>query len=770
MKKIIAITLLLICSISFYYCKSLQQTSNNDLAKEQVSGLHKNKPDFSVSPVLTPQEALNRFEIEEGFEVKLVASEPLVHTPVFITFDSKGRIWTVEMEGYMPDTAGTGEDIPNGKIVILEDKNNDGIMDTRKVFLDSLVLPRAICLIEDGILVAEPPRLWFYEIKNDKPIKKTLIDPEYAVGGNVEHQPNGLLRALDNWIYNAKSDKRYRKSGDQWLIEKTHFRGQWGLSQDNNGRLYYNHNSQNVLSDFFTPGVASLNINQKNPAGFNEKSLTDNRVYPSRPTTGVNRGYMEGILDENKKLVNFTAACGPLVYRGDLFTEAYDENIFVPEPSANLIKRNIIQKQGNLVKGQQAYADKEFLRSTDERFRPVSLHNAADGALYIVDMYRGIIQHKTYLTPYLKEEIAQRDLTLPLSSGRIYKVVPKNASAQSNKVSEKPEDLVAMLGHKNGWIRDFAQQSIIDRKLTQLVPALEKALFNNPNTLQVTHALWVLEGLNKLNTDYIIQLASSTDWEIRIQALSVASTNITADNLTRYIGLVNTLILQKDELSAPYLAFIAHKIQQYDYVAASTILKKLSLQHAQNRYVSDAIISGLEEREEDFLKTASITDTSSVLYKKLTATIKNSVNRKASRDPEALAKLYPAGAELFNSTCETCHGKDGNGVKSLGPPLNKSEWVTGDKQKLMAIVLFGLTGPIQVNGHLYQAPEIFGDMPGIGYDPSMKDDQIAELLSFIRNNWQNTASPVKKEEIGEMRRKYNGRQLAFTQEELEKLH
>src|SRR5690606_39067440 len=137
-----------------------------------------------------------------------------------------------------------------------------------------------------------------------------------------------------------------------------------------------------------------------------------------------------------------------------------------PEPSANLIKRDIIEKEGNIVKGWQAYEQREFLRSTDERFRPVSLHNAADGALYVVDMYRGIIQHKTYLTPYLKAEIAKRDLTLPLSSGRIYKIVPVNKEGKANTVSEKKEDLVALLGSKNGWVRDYAQQTIIDKKLT----------------------------------------------------------------------------------------------------------------------------------------------------------------------------------------------------------------------------------------------------------------------------------------------------------------
>src|SRR5690606_1598308 len=155
------------------------------------------------------------------------------------------------MEGYMPDSDGDGEDVPNGKIVILEDKNKDGMMDDRKVFLDSLVLPRALCLIEDGILVAEPPYLWYFEIKNDKPGKKLLIDSNYTEGGNVEAQSNGLYRAVDNWIYSGGSNKRYRKIGDVWLTETTHLRGQWGISQDDYGRLYYNNNSQNLLGDHF---------------------------------------------------------------------------------------------------------------------------------------------------------------------------------------------------------------------------------------------------------------------------------------------------------------------------------------------------------------------------------------------------------------------------------------------------------------------------------------------------------------------------------------
>ena len=383
---------------------------------------------IAEAPQLSPEESLKKMHVAQGFTVKLIAAEPLVKAPIAMSFDDKGRIWVVDMQDYMPDTVGTGEDDPSGKIVILTDTNGDGVMDESKVFLDSLVLPRAICLIENGILVAEPPKLWHYDIVNDKPTNKTLVDSSYAEGGNVEHQPNGLFRAMDNWIYNAKSDKRYRKEGTRWVEERTHFRGQWGITQDDYGRLFYNTNSENLLGDYFSPGFGAENTDQKNVAGFVKKIVNDNHVYPARPTPGVNRGYMEGILDDSLRLVNFTAACGPVIYQGNTFGKDYEGNAFVAEPAGNLIKRNILSDDGYVVIGKEAYKNKEFLASEDERFRPVNLSNGPDGALYVVDMYRGIIQHKTYLTPYLKNEIKERRLTRPLNCGRIYKIVPKNSS------------------------------------------------------------------------------------------------------------------------------------------------------------------------------------------------------------------------------------------------------------------------------------------------------------------------------------------------------
>ncbi|QMU29028.1 DUF7133 domain-containing protein [Adhaeribacter radiodurans] len=764
--------LLLFLTCFLFFCQTNKpiQLAPAAALPEATKKAEPTQVDLSSSPVIAPLEAIKKMQVEPGFEVKLVAAEPLVSTPVALTFDEKARPWVVEMAGYMPDTVGTGEDKPIGKIVILEDTNKDGVADERRIFLDSLVLPRAICLIENGILVAEPPSLYYYEIKNDKPGKKTLVDAAYAEGGNVEHQPNGLYRALDNWIYNAKSSKRYRKKGDKWIIEPTHFRGQWGISQDNYGRLYYNTNSENLLGDYFTPGLGATNKNQRRVAGYVQKIVANNKVYPIRPTPGVNRGYMNGILDESKHLVDFTAACAPLVYRGDLFGPEYSTSVFVAEPSANLIKRNIINEQGLLVKGEQAYKGKEFLSSVDERFRPVNLFDAPDGSMYVVDMYRGIIQHKTYLTNYLKSEIGRRQLTQPLNCGRIYKIVPVNKTSQAVTLPNNPDQLVTLLGHSNGWVRDKAQQMLIDGKSTQAIPALHKAMQDKSKSLLVMHALWTLEGIGALQTEEVLTLLQEPTWPLRMQALSVLPSVLTKKTYKSYLPVFNKFITQKDSLAAPYLAFLVSYIQPLDKTAGKNMRQQLVKTFPKNKFVADAIISTLPEQEETFQKEliAFAPDTTLVVHQQLRGVIANIKNARASKDPKVLLKVFPKGAAMFTSTCQTCHGPDGNGVNGLAPPLNGSEWVTGNKEKLISIVLYGLTGPVQVKGHLYKAPEINGDMPGIGYDKDLANEDIAQVLSYIRRSWQNNADKVSTEEVAKVRQNLKARQKAFTVQELNK--
>jgi mono/diheme cytochrome c family protein/glucose/arabinose dehydrogenase len=716
---------------------------------------------YAVSPVLDAKTAIQHMVTEKGLEVQLVASEPLVTVPVAMTFDEKGRMWVVEMTGYMPDTVGTGEDIPNGKIVILEDTNKDGVADSRKVFLDSLVLPRAICLLENGVLIAEPPKLWFVEIDHDKPGKRTLVDDKYTEGGNVEHQPNGLLRAMDNWIYNAKSDKRYRKTGDKWLKEETHFRGQWGLSQDNYGRLFYNNNSENVLGDYFPPGLGAHNPQQRNVAGYDEKIVPDKRVFPIRATTGVNRGYMKGILDDSLRLNEMTAACSPLVYRGQLLGSAYDNNVFVAEPSGNLVKRNLIQDSGYIVKGEEAYHKKEFLASDDERFRPVSLYDAPDGALYVVDMYRGIIQHKTFLTPYLKSEIKNRNLTNPLNCGRIYRIVPANTKVKPVQLENDPQKLLGLLNNNNGWIRDKAQQMIIDHHYTILIPALRERLQKTDSINGQMHALWTLEGLGDLHLTDIQLLLQQKNPYIQVQALAALPAVITPANGVQIAEELSHLT--QNVFLAPYVALLLPVLPAKQ---AGILQTELIKHYANDRYVADAIISNSAGKEADLLK--DLPDTTLLIAKRVKLVLKNIESHKNEKLTEGLKKMYPRGAVIFKTVCQTCHGADGNGIQSLAPPLNQSGIVTGDKNRLISIVLYGLTGPVEVAGKQYKAPEISGDMPGIGSNDEYSDKDIAEVLSFIRNCWNNKAPATTEKEIQDVRKQNKGRQKSFTIKELSK--
>ena len=379
---------------------------------------------------------MKTFFLPPGYRVELVAAEPMIQEPVLVDFDPQGRLWVVEMLGYMQDMAATTEREPLGRISVLEDTNADGTMDKKTVFLDQLVLPRALKVLDGGVLVAEPPNLWLAKDTNGdlRADTKELVTNTYGrLEANVEHNANSLLWALDNWMHTSETDVYLRLKKGAFEVRKTLSRGQWGASQDDAGRIYRNSNESVLHVDLVPTPYFARNPNLLRTRGSYESLRGEtnevNTVWPVRPTPGVNRGYQTGVLRPDGRLAAFTAVSAPTVYRGDRLPAELRGNVFVVDPAANLVSRILVRRRRHEARRHgRRTTDTEFLTSTDERFRPVYLSNAPDGTLYIVDMYHGIIQHRDYITEYLRDQILSRKLEAPLGHGRIYRIVHETTS------------------------------------------------------------------------------------------------------------------------------------------------------------------------------------------------------------------------------------------------------------------------------------------------------------------------------------------------------
>ncbi len=583
-------------------CPLLAQNGDKAGEVQQSVPAHLTVP---PAPILTAEQEMKTFKIVPGFHVELVASDPLVHNPVAMAFGPDGRIWVVEMSGFMPNPDGVGEDAKVGSIVVLEDTDGDGRMDKRTVFLAGLVMPRALALVADGVLVGEPTHLWFCRDTNGDGIsdEKTEVAADYGVTTNPEHTANGLYHALDNWIYSANHTTRFRYEGKgRFTREPTAPRGQWGITQDDTGRLFYNDNSYPLRADLVPTDYFTRNPYLTSPEGANVGiGPAELRIWPSRVTPGVNRGYKS--LDAEGKITAVTAACGPIIYRDALFPAAFSGNAFVCEPSANLVKRMLLVEKDGRLDGRNAYEGTEFLTSTDERFRPVNLSAGPDGALYLVDMYHGILQHRIYMTTYLRKQVEERDLAAGNGMGRIYRIVPDGTpmlKAHFDLAHETPDQLVRHLLAVNSWWRDTAQRLLVEGGDVSAVPAL-RALARSESSpaLGRLHALWTLNGLHQLDRETVLAALTCTDVRVTTAAIRLSETWLaeTKDTemyqrvLAASAGDSPSVILQK-----------AFSLGAADSPTALAALASIAVEHGRQPYVADAIVSGLAGREGDFIQ------------------------------------------------------------------------------------------------------------------------------------------------------------------------
>ena len=715
-----------------------------------------------------PKIDLSSYVIQDGFYLESIASEPFIEAPVAMTFDNEGRIWVVEMKGYMQTLEGLSEDLPNGTISILEDLDNDGVVDNSKVFLENLVLPRAIAQVYDGLLYAEPPNLWFVEIENDLPKNKVLVDSLYADGGNVEHQPNGLMLHIDNWIYNAKSNYRYQRKNGKWLKEPTTFRGQWGITKDNFGRLYYNNNSTQIMGDYVLPNTLINNPFFSPKVGIDNVLTNNQRVYPLHATS-VNRGYMDGILDKDSILVNVTAACGPLVYRGSDFPQDYYQNAFVCVPEANLIKRNFLEFYADSIEAKQTWNDREFLASTDEGFRPVNIYNGPDGAMYIVDMHRGIIQDKAYLTPYLKQHMANKQLDTLMGMGRILKVFKNSNSPleQLNLSTLEVQKLVEMLESKNGWTRDRAQHLLIIKNDKSVVQKIKEIAEMSKFDVAKIHALHTLNGMEELDFQFLINiLKTELNSEVLAHALGLIEQFSSKQNVNELYSVLPKL-LERNNLEVDlYLLLSLNKWIEVDKVKLFPIVQELSNKYKTKPIYQEAVINSLRGFEKEYIQMSN--NINPTLKSFLVTTTKNRESNTKNfiyTNSGTPTDNRTKGYNMYRTICAACHGMGGNGINGVAPPLVNSEYVKESPERLALILLHGLKGPIHVNGELY---ELNGTMPGLSSNTEISDQDIADIISYLHNAFSVTGKNIEADQIKNLRANPPKDGL-FTEQELKDL-
>ena len=557
------------------------------------------------APVLSAEEELKTLVLPPGYRAELVAKEPLVVDPIAIDFDADGRMWVLEMPGFMSEPGAANSREPINDVVVLEDQNGDGVMDKRTVFADKLVLPRALKVLDGGVLVGEPPNLWLMkDIDGDlKADTKDLVSDSYGrAAASIEHNANSLHWGLDNIIYTSEHDWHLILRQGRFETMPTLARGQWGASMDDAGRIYRNVNDAPLFADFIAAKYYSRNPNLVRTRGLYEPLISReaSTIWPVRATRGVNRGYRDQFFRPDDSSVTIQGVGTPVIYRGDRLPKELYGDAFITDSTTNLVHRYKIQDDGSgRLKAVDGYAKGEILASWDERFRPVNMLGGPDGTLYVVDMYRGIVQEQIYWTDFLRDYIKAGDLEKPVGLGRIWRIVHDTTKRdQRPSLSKAPAGtLVKALSHPNGWWRDTAQQLIVQRGDQAIVPQV-KQLTTAVDWRTRLHALWTLDGLDAIDADMVQRALGDKSPDVRASAVRLAE---------RWIGqagnpLAAAVLKLADDSSWTVRRQVAATIGELPPGSRVDPAVSMLTRYADDPITVDVTISGLRGGEAEVLR------------------------------------------------------------------------------------------------------------------------------------------------------------------------
>lgn len=499
-----------------------------------------------VSPY-SPEEALQTFRLEPGFRIELVAAEPLISDPVAMEVDEFGRIYVVEMHGYPLDTAGSG------RVMLLRDADGDGRADRSTVFADGLRLPTGIMRWKKGVLVTDSPEVWYLEDTDGdgRADVRRVVLTGFALS-NPQHNTNSPVFGLDNWIYLAnegvvRTVRYHEQFGDEGTavrfpdrpgspvlppdadgrnvrfrpdtgeLEMLAARSQFGQAFDAWGRHFLVTNNRHIYHEVVPARYLTRNPHLPVPTAVQQ--LPDYglpaRVFPITENPEHQMLTDVGIM---------TSASGLTRYLGGLFPAEYADAAFVAEGAHNLVHAARVRPDGASFRASRMRDDREFLASTDSWFRPVNFYIGPDGALYLIDYYRKIIEHPEWLDD---ATAASGDLYAGRDRGRIYRIVPEGTAAATwvdrLRLGEAaPAELVQALEHPNVWWRRTAQRLLVDRASREAVEPLRRLARTGRTAEGRVHALWTLQGLDALDPRLTAHALDDPEPGVRENAVRLA--------------------------------------------------------------------------------------------------------------------------------------------------------------------------------------------------------------------------------------------------------
>ena len=699
-------------------------------------------PFKQTTPMVDAKTFLDSVEMPDGYSLELVVGEPTVLEPVHIVFDGNGVMYVAEMRTYMQDIDNSNKFDKISRVSRHEDTNGDGTYDRFTVFADNLNLPRNLLALDHRIVIGETNTndLYIYEDTDGDGVadKKEEFYLGGNRGGNLEHQPNGFVWALDNWLYSTYNSYRLRYKDGKAIKEGTGGNGaQWGISQDDYGKIWMINGGgergpvnyeQHILYGQFGGGME-----QDFRIPWPAIGLFDYQG-------GTRRTRPDGTLN------HFTATTGADIYRGDRLPDELYGDIFFGEPVGRLMRRAkiVVTEGATELRNPHAAHKTEFLRSSDPNFRPVNMATAPDGTLYVIDMYRGIIQEGNWVRPgsYLRKVVRQYALDKNFAHGRIWRVRHKDhkPGPQPKMLSESPAELVAHLSHPNGWWRDTAQKLLVLKGDTSVVPALRKLLADSDNHLARIHALWTLEGLGELKADDIRVGLKAEHPKVRHSAIR-ASESV-------YKG--------GDQSIAEDLHAMAE-----DTDADVLIQYLLTIRHLK--------VEGHADKIKEITGASELAGVKNIGGKIGGRRGGGAPKPAAPQMTKAEQESHKRGKAIYDSLCFNCHGKDGKGAPMVGegvpkgalmaPAFAGSPSLMGHHELPIRVVLHGLVGDIRGKKYLGQM------IPMNTYD----DKWIADVLSYSRNSFGNSGAFVKPEQVAKIRESTKERKTPWTMKELDEI-